>query len=225
MKFFIVKDKNTELGPYPEEVLIDMATSGDIDASTLIRNSLMKRTQEAKKIPFLTDHVKEVEKKEDTEGAKVHMKPLGRTSNSVRLAIKKHRLTAFVIDLSIIYGLVYLLAAFLNNSLIMQNLSEGTPQASASYGSSAALLFAGAYLIFVMYYTINIGFFAQTPGQRFYGVMAVNTEDMPVNLQRSFLYSVFFFLLLPLEPFFVYIASKSLHEILSGTKIVNVRFG
>ena len=32
---------------------------GDIEASTLIRNSLMKRTQEAKKLPFLRDHVKE----------------------------------------------------------------------------------------------------------------------------------------------------------------------
>ncbi|EDM28918.1 hypothetical protein LNTAR_13917 [Lentisphaera araneosa HTCC2155] len=223
MNFFIVKDKNTELGPYPEEVLIDMAKSGDIDASTLIRNSLMKRTQEAKKLPFLKDVVKEENKAEDS--GPVEMKPLNRTANSIKLAIKKHRLTAFIIDLAIIYGIIYALAFVLNTHLGGLNLSPDTAQATEAYGSSIAYLISGIYFIFVLYYTINIGFFAQTPGQRFYGIMAVSTDNKPVMLLKSFLYAVFFFLFLPLEPFVVYITKKSLHEILSGTKIVNVRFG
>lgn len=223
MNFFIVKDKNTELGPYPEEVLIDMAKSGDVLATTLIRNSLMKRTQEAKKLPFLKEFLKEEESASTDE--KVVMKPLNRTEKSIRLALKKHRLTAFVIDLAFIYGIIYCLSFFLNEQLSSLNLSRDTAQASEAYGSTAAMLFAGIYFIFVLYYTINIGFFAQTPGQRCYGIMAVSTENEPVMLQKSFFYSFYFILLLPIEPFVVYITNKSLHEILSGTKIVNVRFG
>jgi uncharacterized RDD family membrane protein YckC len=223
MNFFVVKDKNTELGPYPEEVLIDMAKSGDITASTLIRNSLMKRTQEAKKLPFLKEFIKEEEKASGDE--KVVMKPLNRTENSIKLACKKHRLIAFLIDLAFIYGIIYCLSFVLNEHLSSLGLSRDTAQASATYGSTVATLFAGIYFIFVMYYTINIGFFAQTPGQRCYGIMAVNTENEPVMLQKSFFYSFYFILLLPLEPFVVYITNKSLHEMLSGTKIVNVRFG
>lgn len=222
MNFFIVKDKNTELGPYPEEVLIDMAQKGDIDASTLIRNSLMKRTQEAKKIPFLKDHVKE-EKKETTE--EVHMKPLNRTSNSVKLANKSHRFGSFVIDSIIIYSMVFLVAGALNSRLIFMNLDEGTVQASNAYGSTAAILIASAYFFTLAYYTMCIGFKAQTFGQCFYGIMAIDTNDRPVMLQKSFLYSLFFIIFLPLEPFVVYVTKKSLHEMISGVKIVNVRLG
>ena len=222
MNFFIVKDKNTELGPYPEEVLVDMAKKGDIKASTLIRNSLMKRTQEAKKLPFLTEHVKE-EKKETQE--EVHMKPLNRSSSSVRLANKSHRFGAFVIDSVIIYSLVFLVAGALNSRLIFLNLEDGTVQASEAYGSTAALLIACAYAFTLLYYTMCIGFKAQTFGQRFYGIMAVNTEDRPVMLLKSFLYSLFFIIFLPLEPFIVYVTNKSLHEMISGVKIVNVKLG
>ena len=84
-----------------------MAQKGDIEASTLIRNSLMKRTQEAKKLPFLRDHVKGeiVDKKEE-----VLMKPLNRTANSVKLANKSHRFGSFIIDTIIIYSIVYVVA-------------------------------------------------------------------------------------------------------------------
>ena len=196
MNFFIVKDKNTELGPYPEEVLVDMAKKGDIKSSTLIRNSLMKRTQEAKKLPFLKDHVKEETKANEEE---ILMKPLNRTINSIKLASKSHRFGSFVIDSVIIYTLVFLVAGALNTRLIYMNLEEGTAQASTTYGATAAILFTCAYTFTLLYYTMCIGFKAQTIGQRFYGIMAIDTNDRPVMLQKSFLYSLFFIIFFPLN--------------------------
>ena len=105
------------------------------------------------------------------------------------------------------------------------NLDAGTAQAREAYGTSAALLIACAYFFTLLYYTMCIGFKAQTFGQRFYGIMAVDTNDRPVMLQKSFIYSLFLIIFLPLEPFVVYVTKKSLHEMISGVKIVNVKLG
>ncbi len=101
MKFFITDDKGNEHGPYTMEAVRDMAESGQIHEGTIIRNALMKRTQEAKKLPSLKGLLKEdPNNKKDAqqeEGIK-KMAPLSRSKDAVKMATKKYRAGALIID-------------------------------------------------------------------------------------------------------------------------------
>lgn len=213
MNFFIVNKDGSENGPITQEALIGMAKNKEIHANTEVRNELIKKANPAEKLPFLTDLFPKKNKGSEKAGLR---DPLSRSSNAIKTASFGYRSGAAFIDIAIIYGFIFSLAYFINSALASGSITAG---------SASAYVLAGAFFITLAYYTINIGFFAQTPGQRFYGIMAVNKVGSSVLLNQALVYSFLLTLLFPLAPLVVYLTKKSLQEFLSGVQIVNVRLG
>ena len=213
MNFFIVSKDGSENGPHTQEALVAMAKKHEITHDTAIRNALMNKTNPAEKLPFLATVLPEKSKADETVGRR---EPLSRTSDAIKCASFGYRSGAAFIDMLIIYAFIGGLAFLINNSLTSGSIAGS---------SAAAYLIAGAYFITLFYYTFNIGFFAQTPGQRCYGIMATNKTGDAVLLNQALIYSFFFVLCFPLAPLVVYLTKKSLQEYISGVQIVNVRLG
>ena len=213
MNFFIVSKDGSENGPHTEEALVAMAKKHEITHDTAIRNALMNKTNPAEKLPFLSEHLVKKTKADDKIARR---DPLSRSVNAIKAASFGYRSGAAFIDMIIIYAFIGGLAFLINNSLASGSIATST---------AAAYLIAGAYFITLLYYTVNIGFYAQTPGQRFYGIMATNKTGDAVLLNQALIYSFFFVICFPLAPVVVYLTKKSLQEYISGVQIVNIRLG
>jgi uncharacterized RDD family membrane protein YckC len=87
---------------------------------------------------------------------------------------------------------------------------------------TAVLTWYGASLLFL---TWTVGFHAQTPGQRFWGVMVIHGRGEQVFLGRAFAFALGTLLLGFLTVFWVALLPRrrSIGEFISGTRVVRTR--
>lgn len=252
MEYFIQDKKGKEQGPIDQGTLKDWAKKGQIQPNTNVRNSMMKAWKPAKDIVILTDIFKEqAEIASHSLGSRIkdnvsshrenqEINNLNLTQDSVRSGSIQYRLGSFIIDATILgafaYGFLFIYLNFVSTDTTMTPESifqyvVGTGELAEHEAQQAnKLLFQfaiGAIIAFQLYWTFTVGLWAQTLGQKFFGLMQIkhNTLGAPVLMGRAYFYSLFFIIFFPINFFFIFVFRRGLHEILSGSSVVNVRLG
>lgn len=252
MEYFVQDRKGKELGPIDQGTLKDWAKKGEVKPNSNVRNSLMKNWKPAKDIVILQDIFREQAEIEShslgnriKENVNSHRDSQGinnliLTQDSIKAGSLQYRLGSFIIDATILaafaYGILFVYLNFVSTSpgLTPESIFQyliGTAElvdAEAQEANQLIFKFAiGAIFAFQLYWTFTVGLWAQTLGQKFFGLMQIkhNTLGNPVLLGRAYFFSFFFVLFFPINFFFIFVFRRGLHEILSGSSVVNVRLG
>lgn len=231
-QFILRTADGVEHGPVDQRTLESWAESGRITRACEIRNTLVPRWTPAIDMSFLKPAIEAREAVEDTGPSKLDLLKEKFTKSGVAdmrlpgMAAGERfmftpgsislRIMAGLIDLAIIlaYGAgIYGLAGVAVRSELF------LPAEAFLYG--VGLFYAGALLFF----TWTLGFHAQTPGQRFWGLMIIRKQGEQVFLGRAFVMALGTCLLGWTSPFVVFIMppKRGIAEMISGTRVVRTR--
>ena len=214
MQYYYENSKGEEIGPIDEDILIDKARKGEISSDTLVRNAMVRVYKEAEKIACLKDIVKDQSPK-TTASFKEISKNLHRSKSSIKAPAMNFRIMAFTLDLLINCVLV----------IISYNLFKMFGNDALGEETSMSIFLASVPGLPLIYYSFCLGLRAQTFGFWFFGIMVIKGEGDEVFVGRAFFMSFIFILTLPIEPLFIFLFNKGLHEAFTGTRVVNVRLG
>ncbi len=235
MKYIVLGEDNKEYGPIDGETLKKWVETGRVLPETQVRNSLIKKWNKAQDFDFLKpSFIKQFETMEEQKGPKE--KTLEAISSIFKKKPKKKkniffedgtafrhhylpdqagvflRIMAFLFDGIVI--LIYFVLVFLLASLAVQA------------GGNVNSVFDWAFPLFicgiVFYYALMLGLFAQTFGMWFWGMILVLDDLDEVFLGRAYAFTILMLLIGFLSPLFVFLypAKLSIHEILTGTRII-----
>ena len=215
MQYFYEDSKGNEVGPVDQDLLIDRAKSGIISPQTPVRNSMVKTFKEAEKISCLKNVFSAGDANKTTKSFKDIAKNLHRSSSSIKAPEINYRVMAFFLDMVVCTLLV----------LISYNILKRFGVDVLGEEKAMDIFMASVFCLPIAYYTFTLGLKAQTFGYWFFGIMVIKGKEEEVFVGRAFFMSLFFILTLPVEPLFIFIFRKGLHESLTGTRVVNVRLG
>ena len=226
MQYIIRTPEGAEYGPADEATLIKWAGAGRIKADFEIRNEVMRKWHTAAETPFLKNVLRDRELEEKTTMGKKFgsfVNPTaelgsGQASNSLTNsgvfkwtnANAGRRLASFLFDAfvvaAIFWGLTFSLDLF------------PFKQAYLCYTLAGIL-------ISLAYFSLALGFMAQTLGQLFWGVMVIRKDGEPVLLGRAYLFTVLSWLTLPLTPILTYStrSHRGLAERMTGVVVCRTR--
>jgi len=233
-QFLVKTPDGEEHGPVDQETLQRWTESGRVTSDCMVRNTLVPRWTQASDVPFLKAIIaaKEAEevanetpgltdklKERITQSAIVDKRLPGLAAGERFIftpASIPLRLAAGVLDFLVI--LAYLLAVYAVMGVLVKTETLTMGQA---FEFGVPLAYGGSLL----YLAWSVGFHAQTPGQRFWGLMVVRKEGEQVFLGRAFFFAFGVFLFGWLSPFVVYVvpSKRGIGELLSGTRVVRTR--
>ncbi|MCM8541767.1 MAG: RDD family protein [Lentisphaeraceae bacterium] len=216
MQYYYENSQGKEIGPIDEDILIDRARKGEITATTPVRNAMVRGYKNAEKIPCLEEVIKEASSSSERKPTfKEIAKNLHRSQSSIKAPPLNFRLLAFTLDL--IINCILIIGFY--------NLMKGIGTEQLDEERAMSLFLASVLGIPLIYYSFCLGLKAQTFGYWFFGIMVIKGKGEEVFVGRAFFMSLLFILTLPIEPLFIFIFSKGLHESFTGTRVVNVRLG
>ena len=215
MEYYYKNSQDKEIGPIDEDLLIDKARRGEITSTTPVRNSMVRVYKDAEKISCLKDVVKDEGPAQDKASFKEISKNLHRSQTSIKPPPLNFRIMAFAMDMVVNTILV----------IAFYNLMKGMGTDKLGEEAAMSLFLASIPCIPLMYYSFLLGIRAQTLGYWFFGIMVIKGKGDEVFVGRAFFMTLVFILTLPIEPLFIFIFSKGLHEAFTGTRVVNVRLG
>lgn len=229
MRYIIRTAEGKEYGPAEQDTLEQWAKAGRITAECEVRNALMKKWHKAEKIPFLKPII-ETQVPEEAPTVKAKWSKLVNPTGD----IQKQKAQAVV---SLTKGGVFKytaadtgerFASFLFDVIILGIVGGVlfTTLTTVISGDGAYFAFTALYFIVVaMYFTISMGFTAQTVGQYFWGIMVVRPGGEPVLLGRAFVFTMFLLMFFPATLLFVYClpSKRSLQDMLSGVLVAKIK--
>jgi uncharacterized RDD family membrane protein YckC len=233
MEYLIRTADGLEYGPADEATLVQWAKDGRITSACQIRNTLMSKWHAAKDVPFLKDHARAVEVKKDVKvGAKVarFLNPteemqeakLAASRSLNKPGVFKYtpgtaglRALAATFDTAICGAIALILFITCNKALAPMITQDG-----------AYMVFTLSTLtVVLLYYTISMGFFAQTVGQYFWGLMMLRKSGGPVLLGRALVFALWMIPLGITTPILAYCtrSRRALQDTLSGVVVCRTR--
>jgi len=227
MKYVVRTESGEEVGPIDHDVILQWVKRGKISGRTEVRNSLMKTWTTAEKMPFYDEYLKglstetrimETKTAEDFDGPKEAVYSLNQAGFSKFVpAGPIIRACAWIMDTLFTAGismsLIYVLM------MNVDNLSDDVLQVAF------ILIAVGSVFWYALYYTLGLGFKAQTFGQWFWGIMIVRPDGSPVFPARAFIYAMLYPFVAISSPVFYLImpGRRTLQELLSGTRIIRIK--
>ena len=214
MKYIVRTEGGKEFGPVDQDTLIQWAENGRITSNCQVRNVLMKTWAPADDVPFLEDIVKEaveVELDDDDENTAVYSLTNAGAFKFV-YANAAQRLLAWLFDVLLI-GILGLICFIIGDALVLAGIM--------SENVMFFLFLTGILCFTFFYYTILLGFKAQTFGQWFWGIMIIRSSGQPVMLWRAFIFSILTWLFLPLTPISA-ITKRTVQDQLMGVRVVKI---
>jgi uncharacterized RDD family membrane protein YckC len=224
MQYIMLTPDGKEYGPVEQDTMIEWAKSGRVTSDCQIRNALMKQWTPAEKVEFLKGLVTdpEVEAKRDETLrtkfddfiARAHEQPeqFNRGVFKFSGAPPGLRLGAFLFDLVPIA-----LIGTVGMSLAGKAQEAGNAMAYP-------LFTAGFVFAIIAYYTLSLGFQAQTIGMWFWGIMIVRAEGEPSLLFRCLLWATYGLFLLPTTVLMMFTPNnRAICDKLSGVRIVRIK--
>ncbi|MFT5126465.1 MAG: putative RDD family membrane protein YckC [Rhodothermales bacterium] len=232
MEYFIRSAEGLEYGPADEATLVQWAKDGRITSSCEIRNSLMGKWHLANEVPFLKDYARVVEAKKDAKlGDKVakFMNPteaLQETKQNASHSLNKAgifkytpgtaglRALAGTFDTIIVAVIAAVMFAVCNKFI------------APSDQQMAYLVFTVSTLALVLvYFGFTLGFYAQTVGQYFWGLMVLRKGGGPVLLGRAMMFTLFMIPLGLTTPILAYCtrSRRAFQDLLSGVIVSRTR--
>lgn len=236
MQYIIKQPDGTETDPIDEAVLVQLVEEGRIGPNTDVSNALLKSWKKAKEIRALkeifdrkkafgeleddeTPEEKAIRKKEEAEKKKqvgdggirerdtFHYVPAGYLL----------RFAAHLCDL-VLVGLILILV----NTLILLVMKT---ESLENLSSRHVLILIDAF-IYLMYFTNQIAFKAQTFGQWFLGLITVRaTNGAPVFMLRAFLFSVIQMFFWPFTWMMMFVTPKKrgIQDLLTDCRVIRLR--
>ncbi len=231
-QFILRTPDGAEHGPVDQRTLEAWAESGRITRECEVRNALIQRWSQAIDINFLKPIIEAREATEDTGPSKLDILKQKLSKSGVadmRLpglaAGQRVMFTPGTVSLRIMAGLMDL-AIILACGAVIYGLA-GAAVRSELFSPAEAFqvgigLFYAGVLLFLAW---TIGFQAQTPGQRFWGLMVVRKEGEQVFLGRAFVLALGTCLLGWTTPVVVFVlpSRRGIAEMISGTRVVRTR--
>jgi uncharacterized RDD family membrane protein YckC len=232
MKYIIFGDDGKEYGPADAETLRKWAEAGRVLPNTQVRNVMMKKWNKALDLDFLKDAFeKQGEKVEEQKTAFEHGMDFLKSIFQPQKQVKEKGTAfkyAYVHDpaslllragAALFDGILLLFYAIVLTLLFSLEIKAGV-DANMAFLLTFVFLFTGILL----YYGIALGVYAQTFGMWFWGIMIVSSDIGEVFLGRAYFHVVMMILLGIAAPFVVYLNPKkrSLHEYISGTRIIRI---
>ncbi|NQZ57031.1 MAG: RDD family protein [Lentisphaeraceae bacterium] len=161
---YIIKDRSgKESAPINESLLKDMARRGDISPKDQIRNSMVSDYKPASKVNCIKALLKNYKEVVDTPKI---AKNLHRSIATINPPTLVFRLGATFIDTLILAVLI--LASFNFLRIFGSEFLEE--------GQQEALFLVSLFAIPLLYYTLTLGYKAQTVGFWYYGIMVISGE-------------------------------------------------
>ncbi len=231
MKYMVRTADGAEYGPVDPDALQQWAEAGRITAECEVRNAMMKKWNNAAKVPFLADIIARQQNELDqNQSLKAKMSglinPEVDDANKLGGSLNKSgkfqyvpgttglRFSAWLFDMAVV-GLIGVGLFQVTGILIGAQLDPDI----------AYTVFTLAMLgTLCMYYAIAMGFMAQTIGHWFWGLLVVRTEGGPVLMGRAFVFSICYVLFGWTTLFFTYClpSKRALQDILSGVRVVKI---
>ncbi len=224
LTYFVKTPDGQEYGPADQQMLIQWAKSGRLTRDCQVRNVLIKQWQAAEKLDFLAPVLPAAKKTGaapavdlDNLGRKkdIHYSLVGAGIFKCKPATLGLRLGAWLFDtlLFALVGLALVLAGHF--------AGQAAPELREQLFLGLTILFAGGVLL---YYTVMLGFSAQTLGQWFFGIMILRPGGGPVLAGRAFLWTLALLLLWPTTFLFVFVlpSKRALQDLLSGVLVVRI---
>ncbi|RMD85282.1 MAG: RDD family protein [Lentisphaerae bacterium] len=225
MRYYILKDNNTEEGPIEQEVLVRMIQMGQVKADTKVRNAFSPNWIEAKKLSVFeeaarraeldADSIEDLEEEEEeVYDPQESLNQVGRTRFVSARPVQ--RMMAWVFDMIITVGPAFVVLALL--SMLEEEMTKDMRYFLATFVLSVTPWW------FLLYFTVGLGFKAQTVGQWFWGIMIIRSDGAPVFAGRAFMYTLLAVFLWISSPLFYLIMPKrrTLPELLTGTRIIRI---
>lgn len=232
MNFYIKDKEGNEQGPVDQETLEKWVELDKIFPDTLVRNALLGKYKEAQDFEFLAYNF-EKQKKEKEQAAgywekrkmkKEEERMQAQTSLHVETAFKHEyipspasflqRILASLFDW-IILGLI---------AFIFWVLLAVIVWAGGEVNSVFSWLLTVYFILFLLYFGVGYGIYAQTVGMWFWGTFIVKNDISEVFLIRAFLYTLTMLLFGIVAPFVVFVHPKgrSMHDMITGTRIIKI---
>jgi uncharacterized RDD family membrane protein YckC len=228
MKYFLRTPEDKEYGPIDQETLVQWAQAGRISPGSQLRNTLMSNWSAVTDIAFLKDILPDEVPVDQGIGGKLSsiVKKDGHklagafkglhTSGKFQFtpASTGLRFGAWVIDAAVLFvGLFFILLLV---AVANANATETYP-----IFYTTTIVVAG---FFVLYYTITIGFLAQTIGQRFFGIMVVCKDGDPVLMGRALMFTLFYYIFWSTTLVFTFVlpSKRAIQDMLSGVRVVRI---
>lgn len=226
MQYIIRTPQGEEYGPADEATLVKWAGDGRIRADYEIRNEVMRKWHRACEMPFLKDVLRDPTIEVKESAAKKLGKfvdpsaeePQGQVISLTKSGVFKYspadamrRGLACLTDLLVIAG-------------IGAGLGFGLP--AVLQGEVVFLVFiAGTLGLTLLYLAVSMGFFAQTLGQYFWGIMVIRPDGRPVLLGRAYIFALFSLLVLPTTWVMTYCtrSQRGLAERIAGLVVCRTR--
>jgi uncharacterized RDD family membrane protein YckC len=198
MEYLIRTADGLEYGPADEATLVQWAKDGRITSSCQIRNTLMSKWHVASEVPFLKDYAREVEIKSDVKVGDKVAKFLNPTEDMQEQKQQASR----SLNKPGIFKYTPGTAPLRALAATFDTLISGVIAAVVFVLCQKFVAPAGqdiAYLVFtlstlaliLLYYGVSMGFYAQTVGQYFWGLMVLRKEGGPVLLARAMVFTLF----------------------------------
>jgi uncharacterized RDD family membrane protein YckC len=229
MRYVIRTPEGKEYGPAEQDVLVQWAQNGRITQGCQMRNTLMKKWHDVEDVDFLADIV-EAQTPEETAtvGEKWSnlLNPtadLQKKKSSAASSLNKGGVFKYTAASVGLRGLAFFFDAIVLGLVALVLLVGCT---TVIPGDGAFLCFTALYFIVtVAYYSLALGFTAQTVGQYFWGLIIIRPEGEPVLLGRAFMFTIFMLLVWPTTLVFSYClpSKRALQDMLSGVVIARIR--
>jgi uncharacterized RDD family membrane protein YckC len=237
-KYLLRTVDGEEYGPVDQECLVRWAQAGRITPVCQVRSTLIAKWEKARNISFLRDIVMAQEEEQKVKkmsllGKVNHRMTMRATETIERSGLHKTKEAdydrapvAFRALAGIVDGIIvvlYLTVVFTIAAMLMNQGVFGPPETGQP--TAFILGIAVGYIGTVMYYVWTICFHAQTPGQRFWGIMLMRKGGGEFYLGRAFVFTIgmFCFGLLTTAWTFIFPSNQSLQELLSGTRMVRIK--
>jgi uncharacterized RDD family membrane protein YckC len=217
--------------PCSQDDLMSLAEAGELLPDSQVRSDLVPLWGPASGLIFLKPIFKEQALQAESNQGNVEKMRRRLTRKANVLKSYTHSLLQSTFHFSPAPASLRLLAGFsdlmliLLYALIIAGGATGAVQmdcdATMAFQVGSAILYLGILL----YFTLTLGFKAQTCGQWFWGLMIVRADGDPVYLGRAFiaaLGTMLFGLLTPITAF-VLPAKRALPELISGTRLVRIK--
>ena len=235
---YIVLIEAKECEPISTETLIQWVEDGRVLPGMQVRNSMMNNWHKAVEYDFLADAFMkqkaafEQNSLEINYNEKESLKDMGKAKDEEGFTAFKNsympdpapinlRILATLFDYILIGGVIvcfFVIASFAGMSFDINMTQTLTP--------SFYLLIFIFFILWLTYFVVCFGGFAQTFGMWFWGILLVRNGDEagPVYWGRAFLYTVFMLFFGIFSPFILFILGRgrALHDIFSGIQVVRI---
>ena len=232
MEYFIRTADGLEYGPADEATLVQWAKDGRVTSSCEIRNTLMGKWHVAKDVPFLEGIAREIEVKTDGQMGDKVAKFLNPTEDmqeakqNASHSLNQPGVFKFTPGTAGLRAMAGLFDGIIVAIIAVVMFTVCNKFLAPTDQHLAYLVFSASTMaLSLLYFGVSMGFYAQTIGQYFWGLMVLRKGGGPVLLGRAMLFAICMIPLGITTPILAFCtrSGRAIQDLLSGVVVCRTR--